>query len=135
MLAKDIMTKETIKINPQTSVIKAIDLLLENRISGLPVVDDDLHLVGVLSEKDLLGILFEKNIDVDAPVERYMTQKVIRFDEKDNVADICEVFLKQNIRRVPIVEDGRLVGIISRRDVLRMILATVLDLKESRRPT
>jgi len=132
MLAKDIMTKGTIKIKPDTSVIKAIDLLLENKISGLPVVDDDLHLVGVLSEKDLLNILFEKNVDVNAPVERYMTKKVIRFDQEASVVDICEVFLKQNIRRVPIAKDDQLVGIISRRDILRMILATVLQMKNGK---
>lgn len=132
MKAKDVMTKDIIKIKPDTPALEAIDLLLQHRISGLPVVDDKMHLAGVLSEKDLLNILFETGIDVNTPVKRFMSKKVIQFKEEDSVVDICSFFMNSTIRRVPIVKDNKLVGVISRRDILKVILATVLSLKDKR---
>jgi CBS domain-containing protein len=124
--AKDIMTKNVVTIKPSTSVIEAIDLLLQNQISGLPVVDEEMNLIGVVSEKDLLNIMFEDDMNVNDPVSRYMTKKVVSFREEDDVVKICEFFLKKNYRRVPIVKDKKLSGIISRRDMLRLILISVL---------
>jgi len=127
-LAKDIMTTKIISIKPETSVIAAIDLLLEHRISGLPVVDDQMHLSGILSEKDLLNILFQKDVNVNTPVERFMSKKVLKFDVNASAIDICDFFLNHAVRRVPIVQDDKLVGIVSRRDALKLVLSTVLSL-------
>jgi len=130
MLAKDIMTKNVVSIRSDTPILKAIDLLLEKKISGLPVVDEQMSLVGVLSGKDLLNILFIKDIDINTPIERFMTQEVIKFDVNDSVIDIADLFLKKFIRRVPIVENDKLVGIISRGDMLKVVVATILDMKD-----
>lgn len=130
MLAKDIMITDIVSIKPDTPVLSAIDILLEKKISGLPVVDDQMFLVGVLSEKDLLNVLFLKDIDVDMPIERFMSKKVIKFDVNDSVIDIADLFLKKFIRRVPIVENDKLVGIISRRDILKVVVVTILNMKD-----
>lgn len=131
MLAKDIMTKNVLFVKPDTSVIKAIDILLENHISGLPVVDDNMRLAGVVSEKDFLGILLEKNVKLDEKVHRYMSKKVVKFNDEDSIVDICDFFIKNNVRRVPIVSQDKLVGVISRKDILQLILNTVLTLEEN----
>jgi len=133
ILAKDIMTKEVLSIKPATSIIEAIDTLLENKISGLPVVDDEQNLVGIVSEKDLLHILFKDNINVGDTVEEYMSKKVNHFTDEASVYDICGFFLQSNNRRVPIVnQEGQLVGVVSRRDVLKVVLSTVLSLEDNR---
>lgn len=131
--ARDIMTREVVTIRPETSIIEAIDLLLNNRISGLPVVDEEMRLVGIVSEKDLLNIMFEDNLNVQDPVKRYMTTRVTSFNEEDDIVKICEFFLKKNFRRVPIVWDKKLTGIISRRDILKLILISVLKQEEERK--
>lgn len=117
-----IMTKDVVTVAPQTPVIEALELLRRHKISGLPVTDQAGRVVGILSEKDLLHILLEKNVDVCPKVEDYMTREVICFTESDDAVEICRFFLRSNIRRVPIVETGRLVGIVSRRDILALIM-------------
>lgn len=135
--AKDIMTKNVISIKPSTSIIEAIDLLLENKISGLPVVNDEKKLVGIVSEKDFLHILFIDDIDVKESIARFMSKKVASFSEDDDIYDICDYFLKSNNRRVPIVDkEGRLVGVVSRRNILEHILIAVLQLNDKeKRPS
>ena len=126
-VAKEVMTKDVMSIKPSTSVIEAIDLLLENKISGLPVVDDDNNLIGIISEKDLLHILFRENMNVKETIDKHMSKKVSAFDEDDKVTDICEFFLDSSFSRAPIVTNGKLVGIISRRDILKCILVAVVN--------
>lgn len=131
--AKDVMTTDVISIRPETPIIEAINLLLEKRISGLPVVDGEMNLVGVVSEKDFLNILFQDKMSVQDPIQPFMSKKVISFKEEDDVIKVCECFIRHPIRRVPIVKDGKLAGVISRRDVLRLILETVRGIEEGHR--
>ncbi len=127
VLARQVMTANVVSVHPDTPVLQAIDILLENRISGLPVVLEDNKLVGIVSEKDLLQLLLTEELDEDDTVEQFMSKKVLSFEETDEIVPICEFFIKHNIRRVPIVKEGTLVGIISRRDILRLILVTVIN--------
>lgn len=124
--AKDIMSKDVISIQAKTSILEAIDILLTNKISGMPVIDDQHNLIGIISEKDLLHVMFEDDLDINSPVERFMNHKVVSFREDDDVVKICEFFIKKNFRRVPIVQGRKLVGVISRRDILRLILISAL---------
>jgi len=119
--AKDIMTTELITADRHTSIYDAIRILAENNITGLPVVNEDMSLAGIISEKDMLGLLY--NIE-DKPgnVENFMTEQVVFFDQEDSLIDIAESFIEGNFRRVPIVNDGKLVGIISRKDIIAYIL-------------
>jgi CBS domain-containing protein len=119
--AKDIMTKRVISVKTDTPIYDALKLIASYGISGLPVVEDDLTLVGIVSEKDVLSLFYNNNDD-EITVDDFMTQPPIFFDENESILDVCD-FLRKNIfRRVPITSDGKLVGIISIRDVIEYIL-------------
>ncbi len=116
---KDIMTKHIISVKKEIPIYKAIALLARNNISGIPVVEDDMTLVGVLSEKDTLK-LFNLSRDMeDKTVGDFMTQQPVSFDEDDNLQDVCDCLANSPFRRVPVTSEGKLIGIVSRRDVIR----------------
>jgi CBS domain-containing protein len=122
IIVKTIMTTDVKFVKQSTPIFEALDLLESSKVSGLPVVDDQMLVVGILTEKDVLEILIDKNLDVKNKVGDYMTREVICFQEEDNVVDVCKFFIKSNIRRVPIVREGKLVGIVSRRDIVSLIM-------------
>ena len=119
---KSIMTIEVITVKADTPIYEALYLLTRNKISGIPVVDEDEKVIGVLSEKDVLTILFDKNLEVRSTVEDYMSRDIICFTEDDSAIDVCKFFIRSNIRRVPITKDNKLVGIVSRADIIPLIL-------------
>lgn len=121
ILAKDIMTTHVICIHRSTPIIEAIDLMVTNGITGIPVVKDDSVLVGILSEQDVLRLLHTFEDEKNKPVSEFMTQPVIYFDEDESVEDICACMMKNSIRRVPVTSNGRVVGLISRSDILKQI--------------
>lgn len=121
--AKDIMTKDVITVKTDTPIINVLELIAEHNISGLPVVEDDMTLVGIVSEKDVLSLFYDNNDD-EATVNDYMTQPPLFFDEEENLMDVCDFLRKNVFRRVPITSEGKLVGIISIRDVIEYILKT-----------
>jgi len=121
--AKDIMTTDLVTVKSQASVYEAIQELIDNNITGLPVVDDDMTVVGVISEKDILKLLYDLEKD-GGTVADYMTETAVSFDPEDNLLDICNCFMKNPFRRVPILSDGKLAGIISRADIIEYILKT-----------
>lgn len=119
---RDIMTKDVVTVKKTTPIFDALELIAEHDISGVPVVDDDMTLIGVLSEKDVINLLGTPEGDEEKTVNDYMTQPALYFDEDEELLDICD-FLKKNVfRRVPITSKGKLVGIISIRDVIEFIL-------------
>lgn len=127
-----IMTKEVVTAGPEMSIIEALHLLTRHKISGMPVVNPSGRVVGILSEKDLLRILLEKNVDEDHKVEEYMSREVICFSEDDDAREICEFFMHSHIRRVPIVRDGILIGVVSRRDIITLIADAKINLSPMR---
>jgi len=118
---KTIMTTDVKFVRAETPIYEALDLLDKEKISGLPVLDEGNHVVGILTEKDVLEILISKNVDAKKLVGDYMTREVICFQENDNVLDVCKFFIRSHIRRVPIVREGKLVGIVSRHDIVTLI--------------
>ena len=97
-----------------------------NNITGLPVVDDEGVLVGIVTEKDILVLLCNRLEDTGmdravGKVGEFMTRHVVCFQPEDSLSDIAECLSTNNFRRVPILDNGKLVGIISRRDVIRYI--------------
>jgi CBS domain-containing protein len=119
--AKTIMTTNVISVKRQTEIYEAIRTLVEKNITGLPVINDDMSIAGIITEKDVLKLLY----DVDSKankVEDFMTKGVVSFNEDDNLIDITECLIKNSFRRVPITEDGVLVGLISRSDIIKYIL-------------
>jgi CBS domain-containing protein len=119
--AKEIMTKRVISVKTDTPIYDVLKLIASYGISGLPVVEDDMTLVGIVSEKDVLS-LFYNNDDDEITVDDFMTQPPLFFDENESLMDICDFLRKNVFRRVPITSEGKLVGIISIRDVIEYIL-------------
>ncbi|MBC8355971.1 MAG: CBS domain-containing protein [Planctomycetes bacterium] len=117
---KDIMTDRTVVVGPETMIDEAIDLLLDHRISGLPVVDDEGLLLGVITEIDVIDLVYEADIE-GSLVSDYMTRDARSLDVEASLDDAATIFSTNTIRRIPIVRDGRLVGIVSRRDLIRFV--------------
>lgn len=120
--AKDIMTKAVICIRPDMLIYDAIRTLVDRNVTGLPVVDADLALVGMLSEKDVLKTLYATEDSAKQTVNDFMSKTVISFDANSSLIELCDCLIEKNFRRVPVTEDGKLVGIVSRSDVIRAIL-------------
>jgi CBS domain-containing protein len=119
---REVMKTDLITIQPDAPVADALRLLIDHGISGLPVVDADGAIVGVLSEKDLLKVFYEKDLTVGGLMTR--DPETISVD-----ADLVEVFdslMAANFRRVLIHDGGKLVGLISRADLMPALLESLL---------
>lgn len=146
MKAQDIMTCEVITVRPDTTVEATVRLLAEHRIGGVPVVDDANRVVGIVSESDLflkakgipfsavkLPALFKQWVDPARLAEIYegarhhtaadvMTREVICVDAEDDAGHVAWLMARRNLKRVPVVRGGVLVGIITRVDVIRLLV-------------
>ncbi len=120
--AKDVMTRQVICIRKDTPIVEAIKLMVQNNITGVPVVEDDLTLVGMLSEQDVLRLFHTYEDERDRTVNDFMTQPVVHFEENEPLLDVCYCLRDNSIRRVPVTSDGKVVGVISRSDILKCIL-------------
>ncbi len=118
------MAKNVISFSPDQPVVEAIDIMLEKRISGGPVLNDKEELVGMLSEKDCLKIIVDRayhnHPNQKSTVRDYMSKgNVATVDINKDVAEVANMFLSTNFRRYPVVENGKLKGQVSRRDIMR----------------
>ena len=120
--AKDIMTENVVSVKKDTPIYEALELLAKYNITGIPVVREDMILVGVLSEKDVLRLFYAHEDEEEGTVNDYMTQPAVHFDEKESLLDICDCLTNNYFRRVPVTSGGKLVGIISRKDIINYIL-------------
>ncbi len=120
--ARDIMSRNVISVQKDAPILEAVELLVENNISGLPVVEDDMTLKGVLSEKDVIELFYESEQAENKTVEDYMTYPAVHFEENNALMNICDFLGKNIFRRVPITSKGKLVGIISIQDILNTVL-------------
>jgi CBS domain-containing protein len=120
---RDYVATELISFSPADDIVYAMRVLLDKRLSGAPVVDRDGQLVGVLSKKDCLAIVYHTAYHQDwgGQVEQYMSRNVETIDADSSILDAAEKFLSSSYRRFPVMRDGRLVGQISRCDLLRAI--------------
>lgn len=129
MKAKEIMTTEVISVPPDATAIEVIEILLNNKISGVPVVDAQQRAIGVLSELDLLLALDHVGSGVQA--RKLMNSPVISVSPETEIEDVYAIFRDRNIRRVPVLDpDQKVLGIISRRDCLRQRLIANGDKSE-----
>lgn len=116
--ARDIMTPTVITAKQGVLITDVIKLLLRWHISGLPIVDDDDNLVGIVTEHDVVNFALSGHA-ADTTAEEVMTKKVETYTPDALVVEIVNYFAAHRIRRVPVVEGGKVVGIISRRDIVR----------------
>jgi CBS domain-containing protein len=119
---EDIMTKDVITVNKETTIQEAIKIIVLKNITGLPVVNDNMQLLGILSEKDVMTLLYNVG-NRTGKVEEFMTKKVTSFDIEDSVVDVCDCLVNNHFRRVPIVSGPKkkLVGIITRKNIVQRI--------------
>ena len=124
-LVKDYMSGRLVTFSPDTDVLDAIHELVHHRIAGAPVVDDHGHLIGMLSELDCMKIALTAGYygELGGPVSDFMTADTKTVDAEMSIIDLAQLFLESGFRRYPVVSDNRLVGQISRRDVLRALEA------------
>lgn len=119
----DYMTKDLITFSPNQTIESVMQSLIKNRISGGPVVNDKNELVGIISEGDCIKQISESryyNMPMqDKTIEKHMIQNVETIDGNMNIFDAANKFLSAKRRRFPIVENGKLVGQISQKDVLK----------------
>ena len=121
--AKDIMSTTVTTVHEYANVMEVIKLLVEHNVTGLPVVDDEGRLLGMVTEKDILMLLlYDPNVK-GKTVTDLMTTEITHFDEDENLMSIFESLVRSNFRRVPILSEGRLVGIVSRRDIIKFLSA------------
>jgi len=120
---KDIMTKKLITFQPDMRVLAAIESLLKHKISGAPVVNENGNLVGVLSEIDCMSTIIQDLYysDSGGSVEDFMSTEITTVNSEMGLVDLAEIFQKKHFRRLPVVDNGILVGQVSRRDVLKAI--------------
>ena len=120
--AADIMTTNVITAQKDMVLTDVIALLLRWHISAMPVVDDEDRIVGIVSEIDLVNLTFDGNAR-DTTVEEVMVTDIVSFSPDTELADLVQSFSKKHLRRVPIIDKGKVVGIVSRRDILREMLS------------
>ena len=129
MLAKitvaDYMAKRLITLTTDTDVIDAIKKLLDHKITSAPVVDSKGQLIGMFSEKDGIKVFLESvyNQGMSGKVGDYMTTDTISVDANSSIVDLAENFQKSSIRSFPVFQDSEFVGVISRVDVLKALVA------------
>ena len=121
--ARDYMAANLVTLSPDTEILRAITLLIEHRISGAPVVDERGNLVGVLSGQDCMRVALNAGYHDEhgGRVAEFMSDKVETIDAETSILELAEKFINARFRRYPVLEDNRLVGQISRRDVLRAL--------------
>jgi len=146
MKVKELMSSNVITIKKDTTIEEIAHILTENNISGVPVINDNNEILGMVSQKDLLykdvqprfpavvellgGLIFLKGVKhyneelkklVAMKAEDIMTRNVITVGEEDEVEAIAEIMVEKDVNRVPVVRDGKLTGIVSRADMVRYI--------------
>ncbi|MCM8758129.1 MAG: CBS domain-containing protein [Candidatus Omnitrophica bacterium] len=141
MKVKEIMKKEVVSLSKDTKIKDAFGKLLQIHISGLPVLDENLRIVGMFTEKDILRailpgylekvgrFIYEENpkiiqkklLDIqDLTVEKLMRKDVITVDEDTTLCEVARIMLTQNVRRIPVLDkEKRVIGIVAREDIIK----------------
>ncbi len=144
--AKDIMTPDPLTVSPQTGITQAAKLLLERRVNGLPVVDDQGRLVGIICQSDLIaeqkklpipsyftlldGLIplnslkhLEREVEriAAATVSQAMTPDPVTVSPQTGIEEVASLMVDRNYHTLPVVEGGRLVGVVGKEDVLRTL--------------
>jgi CBS domain-containing protein len=120
---KDYMSTKLITFTPDMEVMRAVNTLVQHGIAGAPVVDKDGKVVGMFSERDCLSVALVASQDtcIAGPVSQFMSTKVVTVDPEMTLMQLATMFVAQSYRRYPVLENGKLVGQISRSDVMRAI--------------
>jgi len=134
MKVKEIMTRDVLTVTKDLSIRRLIKLLDKNKITGAPVVDEQGKLIGIVSSKDVIRAidhLIRVHVSLDEQkehkgqynwVDGLMTTDVVTADEEDDVREVFGTMLRLQIHRVPVVKEGKPVGIISSQDACKIVV-------------
>jgi len=122
--ARDIMNTDIVTVHPDDTVERALTLMLQYRITGLIVAGTDGELLGVVSDYDLLDVVYACDVERDE-VRHYMSTDVQQVNEETSWCEVADILRAHRIRRLPVTREGKVVGIITRHDMIR----TVHDLR------
>lgn len=117
LTAKDLMTAPVLTLQAEDSVFRAVDLMLQHRLSSLPVLDQAGRLIGMVSELELLDLFWDHERSA-SEVYQYMTGPVHSVEESDDLGCLAERFRLLGVRQLPVVRGQRLVGLLERRALL-----------------
>src|SRR4029078_9278945 len=123
-LIRDIMSKIVVSVRPDATLIDAVKVLTKHHLSGAPVVSTDGPVVGFISEPELMDVLFDQESRT-RKVSDYMSAQVQMVHVSDSIATAATMFAMYGFRRLPVVEDGRLIGVVTRRDLLAYSLVSI----------
>jgi CBS domain-containing protein len=117
---------EVATIEPSRSLSEVARVLAERRIGALLIVDGDRPVTGIISERDIVrAVAMHGAKALDEPVSRFMTEKVVTCTGETSINDVMELMTQQKFRHIPVVESGRLSGIVSIGDVVKLRLEEV----------
>ena len=121
LLVKDYMIGDLLAFSPSTNLLKAVHKLLEHGLSGAPVIDENNRLVGFISERDCLKAVLDASYFrcEEGLVRDFMSADVVTVSNDATLIDAIQIFVSTSFSRLPVVEGARLVGQISRHDILR----------------
>jgi CBS domain-containing protein len=124
LTARDYMTKNPFVLKPDTDVFEAIRQFIERKITGVPVVDESGQLVGLFSELDCMKAVATASYFEEMPgkIGDLMTTEFQRVPPTISIVELAELFSQATLRQFPVVDEGKLVGVISRVDVLRALV-------------
>ena len=123
ILVKDYMTRRLVTLEPETEILHALHTLVDHDIAGAPVIDDNGSLVGILTEKDCMKVALNATYhsEYGGLVADFMSTDIQSMSPDDSIVDAAERFLEKRYHRYPVLENNKLVGQISRRDVMRAL--------------
>lgn len=125
-IVSDYMTTKLITFRPDDSMVEVMDVLVKNRISGAPVVNDNKELVGIISEGDCLKEIVKSKYHNSpggvATVKDHMVTEIETISPDMDIFEAAQKFLSMHLRRFPILREGKLVGQISQKDIIKAVL-------------
>lgn len=123
----NIMIADVMTVEEGTPVMKAVEKLIKYNVTGMPVVDENDQVIGIISEKDVLALAIQVHEET-CPIEKegmlvedFMTKDVTTIEATESMTSLCSCLMKNKFRRLPILLNGKLVGIATRRDVISHI--------------
>ena len=121
--ASDYMTTNVITFKADQEITDVTETIIKRKISGAPVVNNEEEIIGIITEKDCLRVIYDEKYHNLFPnqgkVTNYMSKKVVTVDYNIKINELASLFMKSNFRRYPVLKNGKMVGLISRRDVLK----------------
>ena len=121
--ASDYMITDVITFKADQEITDVTETIIKRKISGAPVVNNEEEIIGIITEKDCLRVIYDEKYHNLFPnqgkVTNYMSKKVVTVDYNIKINELASLFMKSNFRRYPVLKNGKMVGLISRRDVLK----------------